>query len=131
MTRSTSTASSRAPTLASSVPSPDGHAAASLVAAARSPGRSNGAGEACEALASGSASSAGRARWRAEALDWYVRSLEVYRQLDARGALVTGDAEAPREARELHQIDRAPGEPGDEAAELHAEHLRDRAALAE
>ena len=53
------------------------------------------AGEACEALANHAASTTERARWRAQALDWYTRSLGAYRVLDARGALAAGEATAP------------------------------------
>jgi len=55
------------------------------------------AGEACEALASHAVSATERADWRAQALGWYARSLELYRGLDARGALTAADAAAPGE----------------------------------
>jgi non-specific serine/threonine protein kinase/serine/threonine-protein kinase len=55
------------------------------------------AGEACEALASRGTPISEREQWRVRALDWYARSLGVYRRLDASGALAANEATAPRE----------------------------------
>jgi non-specific serine/threonine protein kinase/serine/threonine-protein kinase len=55
------------------------------------------AAEACEALAKGSTRASEREGCRRRAIDWYAKSLGVYRGLAAAGALSEGDAAAPKE----------------------------------
>jgi tetratricopeptide (TPR) repeat protein len=56
-----------------------------------------GAGEACQALSRETGSGAERSRWRARALTWLARSLELYRRLAQSGALTGEEAGAPEE----------------------------------
>ncbi|HET7225408.1 MAG TPA: serine/threonine-protein kinase [Candidatus Eisenbacteria bacterium] len=58
---------------------------------------SRGVGEASRELSRQAGSAAERARWRAQALAWFTRSLELYRGLVRAGALNGEDTRAPNE----------------------------------
>jgi eukaryotic-like serine/threonine-protein kinase len=67
---------------------------------------SRNAGDACRAIASGSV--VDRRRWRLKAVDWYQKSLRIYRALGDAGALAGGEAGAPAEvSRDLAAIAQA------------------------
>jgi hypothetical protein len=59
------------------------------------------AGEACEALSKRARPGGERSRWRARALTWLGKSLELYAGLGKTGALTGEEAAAPREVGQL------------------------------
>ena len=66
------------------------------------------AGEACLALASRSSGAGEQARWRASALDWFEKSLGLYRGLANAGALTGDDVGAQADViRKLEALRRA------------------------
>jgi len=66
------------------------------------------AGEACLALASRSGAAGERARWRASALEWFEKSLGLYRGLANAGALTGDDVGAQADVtRKLEALRRA------------------------
>jgi non-specific serine/threonine protein kinase/serine/threonine-protein kinase len=67
------------------------------------------AGEACRALASRSGAREARARWRTKAVDWYGKSLTLYRALGRAGALAGEDAAAPVDVSAVLASLQAPG----------------------
>jgi hypothetical protein len=61
------------------------------------------AGEACRLLAS--TGSRERPEWRLRAVDWYAKSLDLYRMLGGAGALADDERAAPAEvSRELEAL---------------------------
>jgi len=68
------------------------------------------AGKACQALSRQAHSNAERSRWRARALAWLGRSLDLYRGLARAGALTGEETAAPEELDSLVAGLRAVGE---------------------
>jgi len=70
------------------------------------------AGEACRAMAAGAGAPGERSRWRAKAMGWYRRSLDLYRALEGAGALAGEDlgasASLTHALAELGGVDSAP-----------------------
>jgi non-specific serine/threonine protein kinase/serine/threonine-protein kinase len=58
---------------------------------------SRDAGDACRAMATRSGAKGERALWRSKAVDWYLKSLDLYRSLAAAGSLAGPEAGAPDE----------------------------------
>jgi tetratricopeptide (TPR) repeat protein len=68
------------------------------------------AGEACQTLAHRTTARGERARWRAKGVDWFEKSLALYRELGKAGALSGQEAVAPSEvSSQLVALQGSPG----------------------